>query len=70
MWFLKISLEGDESEEESTGESDDDDDDDDVKKGQVDEALVAEVTQLAERRKLFLLTKVSYCYAVFSCLSV
>ncbi|XP_042884604.1 nipped-B-like protein isoform X2 [Penaeus japonicus] len=54
----KRKRKGDESEEESTGESEDDDDDDEVKKGQVDEALAAEVTQLAERRKLFLLTKV------------
>ncbi|KAK3884098.1 hypothetical protein Pcinc_011609 [Petrolisthes cinctipes] len=45
----------DDSEEESD-ESEDEEDED--AKNQLDEALVAEVTQLTERRKLFLLTKV------------
>lgn len=50
---------GDESEEESSEESEEDNDEEGGKRGgHVDEALVAEVTQLAEKRKLFLLTKV------------
>ncbi|XP_071519960.1 nipped-B-like protein [Panulirus ornatus] len=50
---------GDESEEESSEDSEEDNDEEGGKRGgHVDEMLVAEVTQLAVKRKLFLLTKV------------
>ncbi|KAK8753828.1 hypothetical protein OTU49_001786 [Cherax quadricarinatus] len=52
----KRKRKADESEEETTEESEDEEGG--KKVGQVDEALVAEVTQLAEKRKLFLLTKI------------
>ncbi|KAK7086913.1 hypothetical protein SK128_008836 [Halocaridina rubra] len=54
----KRKRKGNESEEESSEESEDDDEEE-KKKGHVDEALVAEVTQLTEKRKLFLLTKIA-----------
>ena len=46
--------------EDETSDDTDDDEDEGGKKGggQVDEALAAEVTQLAEKRKTFLITKV------------
>lgn len=53
-------LAADESSEEESNESADEDEDEDMQgKGAVDEALKAEVTRLAERRKSFLLKKVS-----------
>lgn len=55
--FSPLCLQADESEEE-TEESEDEEEE--GGKNQLDEALVAEVTQLTERRKLFLLTKVIY----------
>ncbi|XP_066990577.1 nipped-B-like protein isoform X1 [Macrobrachium rosenbergii] len=55
----KRKRKGNGSEEESSEESEEDEDDDEKKKGHVDEALAAEVTQLAEQRKLFLLTKIA-----------
>lgn len=49
----------DDSEDETSEDTDDDEDEGGKKGGQVvDEALAAEVTQLAEKRKVFLLTKV------------
>lgn len=55
--FCLFCLPADDSEEE-TEESEDEEEE--GGKNQLDEALVAEVTQLTERRKLFLLTKVNF----------
>ncbi|XP_042215621.1 nipped-B-like protein isoform X2 [Homarus americanus] len=54
----KRKRKGDESEDETSEDSDEDNEDEGKKVGQADEALVREVTELAEKRKLFLLKKV------------
>ena len=58
LLILWLSLPGDN--EDETSEDSDEDEEEGGKKGggQVDEALAAEVTQLAEKRKSFLITKV------------